>query len=79
MSVLWGFGGSAWSAVAALMRLADGDGHVGGLGMAVRIAMRPLKTGRFRRCRWYGTRDQPETHDRVGPPTIRALGGYAER
>lgn len=79
MSALWGFDGSAWSAVAALMRLADGKGYVGGLGVAVRIAMRPLKSGRFRRCRWCGTCGRPETHDRLGPPTIRVLGGYAER
>jgi len=47
--------------------------------MTVRIAMRPVKSGRFRRCRWCGTRDRPETHVLVGLPTISALGGYAVR
>ena len=42
---LWGFDGSAWSVVAAPMRLAHGKGQVDGLAMGVRIALRFLKSG----------------------------------
>jgi hypothetical protein len=42
---LWGFDGSAWSVVAAPMRLANADGQLDALAMAVRIGLPLLKSG----------------------------------
>ena len=67
---LWGFDGSAWSAVGALMRLTGGTAQVdgrAGSAEAAHDAVWRLKSGRFR-CGWAAAREA------VHPGTIRSLG-----